>query len=83
MDVDSGFGFCGNTPPPFQGSNYGYSSGGKNPTVTTNIIDKFPFSADANATDVGDLTVGRYAGAGQSSQTHGYTSGGKKRAHSK
>ena len=24
------------------------------------IIDKFPFASDANATDVGNLTVGRY-----------------------
>jgi hypothetical protein len=30
-----------------------------------NTIDKFPFSTDANATDVGDLTVGRYIAAGQ------------------
>jgi hypothetical protein len=59
--------------PIFQGSNFGYTSGG-HPAV--NVIDKFPFSADANATDVGDLTVGRYGSAGQSSQTHGYASGG-------
>ena len=45
----------------FQGSNYGYASGGQ----TVNTIDKFPFSADANATDVGDLTVARHSPAGQ------------------
>ena len=39
-------------------------------------MDKFSFSNDANATDVGDLTVGRYAVSGQSSDTSGYTSGG-------
>ena len=39
------------------------------------IIDKFPFSTDGNATDVGDLTVSRMVAAGQSSTTHGYTSG--------
>jgi len=64
--------------PPFQGSNYGYASGGSQPSLPgpSNIIDKFPFSSDANATDVGNLTVGRYGLTGQSSQTHGYTSGG-------
>ena len=40
-------------------------------------IDKFPFTSDANATDVGDLTVPRYNSAGQSSSESGYTSGGR------
>jgi hypothetical protein len=56
----------------FQGSNYGYTSGGFTALFT---IDKFPFASDANATDVGDLTVARHA-AGQSSADNGYTSGG-------
>ena len=58
---------------------FGYASGGyPNPTVpaASNIIDKFPFSSDANATDVGDLTVGRQYTIGQSSTNYGYTSGG-------
>jgi hypothetical protein len=59
----------------------GYASGGNAPTpigLESNIIDKFPFSVDANATDVGDLTVQRrYVTAGQSSSTHGYASGGQ------
>ena len=59
--------------PPFQGSNYGYASGGSG---SSNVIEKFPFSSDANATDIGDLTVARNGAAGQSSTTHGYTSGG-------
>jgi hypothetical protein len=59
-----------------QGSNFGYASGGFDGSSITNIIDKFPFAADANATDVGDLTVGRYYVAGQSSSVSGYTSGG-------
>jgi hypothetical protein len=58
--------------PAFQGSYYGYASGG----LTSNVIEKFTFSTDANATDVGDLTSGRYCAAGQSSHTHGYASGG-------
>ena len=54
---------------------HGYSSGG----VTTgriDIIDKFPFASDDDATDVGDLTVGKNANGGQSSTAHGYSSGG-------
>jgi hypothetical protein len=52
---------------PFQGTNYGFTMGGAN-----NIIDKFPFASDGDATDVGDLTAGTYLPAGQSSETHGY-----------
>jgi hypothetical protein len=58
---------------------YGYSCGGMisgPPQVNTNVIDKFPFSADANATDVGDLTITRETPAGQSSDVSGYSSGG-------
>ena len=58
----------------------GYCSGGIDqiaaPAVEVNIIDKFPFASDGNATDVGDLTVARKEVAGQSSITNGYSSGG-------
>ena len=57
----------------------GYVSGGSvtPPTLTFyTTIDKFPFSSDANATNVGDITQARDT-TGQSSQTHGYTSGGR------
>ena len=67
------------TATPIQGSTSGYTSGGNigPPTFgVSNIIDKFPFSSDANATDVGDLSVGRQGAAGQSSSSHGYSSGG-------
>jgi len=62
-------------------STHGYTSGGKNTdnpfsTQNTNIIDKFPFSSDTNATDVGDLLACRAFHAGQSSTTHGYATGG-------
>ena len=65
-------------PLIFQGTNFGYASGGGTPSAT-NVIDKFPFASDTNASDVGDLTVARAEGlaAGQSSTTHGYTSGGE------
>jgi len=56
---------------------FGYASGGGEPLNTRyDVIDKFTFSADANATDIGDLTVARTYTVGQSSSTHGYTSGG-------
>ena len=60
----------------------GYSSGGilsplsPEPLSYSNVIDKFPFATNANATDVGDLTLGRRFVSGQSSTVSGYTSGG-------
>ena len=57
----------------------GYSSGGNNPGLSPayiDVIDKFPFASDGNATDVGDLTLGRSNVTGQSSTASGYTSGG-------
>ena len=65
------------TPPySFQGSTSGYTSGGTQNPPAYNIIDKFPFASNANATDVGDLTAVKYDATGQSSSTSGYTSGG-------
>ena len=59
---------------------HGYAScgnnGGDGLANQFNIIDKWAFASDANATDVGDSTQTRYAPNGQSSSTHGYTSGG-------
>ena len=51
-------------------NSYGYVSGGMSPAEPpvgfgTNIIDRFLFSASVSATDVGDLTVGRYSGSSQ------------------
>ena len=63
----------------FQGSNFGYTSGGDlhpNSPRWSNTIDKFPFASDANATDVGDLTIARSGSCGQSSTVSGYNSGG-------
>ena len=61
--------------PPFQGSNYGYMSGGIGPGSpgNTDVIDKFSFTSNGNATDVGNLTSTSGQGAaGQSSTTNGY-----------
>ena len=69
--------FADITLPPhsFPGTVSGYTSGGFTPPET-NTIDKFPFSTDVNATDVGDLLSNSRGGAGQSSETNGYVSGG-------
>ena len=64
---------------PIQGSTSGYTSGGGigPPTYAeSNVIDKFSFSSDGNATDVGDITEAGQGMTGQSSSSHGYTSGG-------
>ena len=53
--------------------NYGYAAGG---SPATDVIDRFSYSTDGTATDVGDLLQSQYGGAGASSETHGYHSGG-------
>jgi hypothetical protein len=60
----------------FQGSVAGFMSGGGAPGGYTNTIDKFPFAADTNATDVGDLVTATGFFAGNSSSTSGYKAGG-------
>lgn len=60
----------------FQGLVAGYTSGGQSTPPTVNVIDKFPFSTDANAADVGDLSRLSRTASGQSSSVSGYTSGG-------
>ena len=62
-----------------QSSTHGYRQGATNPSLTpirSNIIDKFAFASTGNATDVGDLTVGRSGAVGSQNTTHGYTAGG-------
>lgn len=63
--------------PYVLGRTFGYVSSGYAPSGVVNIIQKFPFSTDGNASDVGDLTrsTSEYPGGG-SSDTHGYTAGG-------
>ena len=65
------------TPYVFQGSTSGYNAGGGFPVATQgSIIDKYSFATDANATDVGDLSLIKWVAAGQSSNANGYASGG-------
>ena len=62
-----------------QGETSGYAVGGAHPPSPLDLdtIDKFPFSSDANATDVGNLTLSRFQGRGASSTAHGYAAGGR------
>ena len=61
-------------PYSFQGTNYGYVYGGTYPTSAD--VQQFSFSADGNATDVGDQSVQRQSYTAASSTTHGYCMGG-------
>ena len=57
-----------------QGTVSGYTAGGESPP--SDVIDKFTFASDANATDVGNLPIARFHPAGTRSRTHGYIAGG-------
>lgn len=59
--------------PPYQGSNYGYVEGGS----YTNIIERYSFTADDNATDTADLDATNRYTSGISSSSHGYTVAGQ------
>lgn len=61
----------------YQGTQYGYSTAGGAGLPELNTVDKFPFSSDGNATDVGDYIDNAKTGAGSSSSTAGYVSGGQ------
>ena len=54
----------------------GYTSGRNNSGPFFDTVDKFNFASENDATDVGNLTVGRSYTASQSSETHGHCSGG-------
>ena len=58
----------------------GYHSGGRGNPASPNYVtdhNKYPFASDADATDNGDLTVGRYnTSAGNSSPLASYFAGG-------
>ena len=56
---------------------HGYIHGGLSaPSTYFNVIDKFTYATEANATDHGDLTVSRRGTSSCSSSTHGYACGG-------
>jgi hypothetical protein len=56
---------------------HGYRAGGNDGGSNfTDVIDRWSFASDGDATDVGDLTVGMGDSGGSSSTTHGYIFGG-------
>jgi len=57
---------------------HGYVYGGyKEPSPSHTYIDKFSFTSTSNATEIGDITLGRWGYAAQSSSDYGYCSGGR------
>ena len=57
---------------------HGYTAGGaaSHPN-SVDVIDRFPFSTEANSTDVGDLLTAANYVAGNNSSDNGYTHGGQ------
>ena len=57
---------------------HGYAMGGSTNGSggEQNIIEKWSFTSDGNASDVGDLTGAVHGNAGATSTTHGYRTGG-------
>ena len=67
-------GTSGDVVPWFYGgTQYGYSAGGY---PSNDLIDKFSFTSDGNASDIGNLTIARHAVCGNSSKTYGFACGG-------
>ena len=63
---------------PWGGTAYGYQAGGYilSPAGPINVIQKYSFTSDGNATDVGDLTWATDGNACHSSTTYGYCATG-------
>ena len=80
--ASAGYVFPSETPgvSPFVysyvGSVRGYALGGATPS-NTDTMEKFPFSSDTSATDIGELAAARFYGGGAQSQTDGYYVGGQ------
>jgi len=72
------FAGCNRNPSGAQGSTFGFLAGGGSSTPSVLCLQKFPFSSDTNASDAGEISPSlcAHTSAGQSSFTHGYTTGG-------
>ena len=59
---------------------YGYTAGGffYPPAIYADTIEKWPFTSDGNATDVGEILEGVSNGFAASGTTHGWSAGGSK-----
>tara|TARA_R100001530_G_scaffold128980_1_gene98996 strand:+ start:172 stop:1107 length:936 start_codon:yes stop_codon:yes gene_type:complete len=69
--IGFGAGGVGVEPYSWMGTTSGYTAGGR----SSNVIDKFSFSSDGDATDVGDLTGAQGYPSGHFSATAGYVAG--------
>ena len=58
------------------GDTAGYACGGHTGSATTARIDKFSFTSDGHATNVGNILSAIFYTTGHSSTTHGYHAGG-------
>lgn len=81
VETPEGFRFSGTLTATqinegFQGTAFGFISGGFAPSQT-NTISRFPFARDSSAVDFGDLVSVAASHGGASSSTHGYTIGGQ------
>ena len=59
----------------YAASGYDVPASPTSPPYSHGRIEKFPFASDTNATNIGDLTQGRFRASGTSSDTHGYCHG--------
>ena len=59
----------------------GYNSSGPGGNYGYNIIEKFPYATDSNATDHGDLATPVYQPSAHSSADYGYSAGGSTDSH--
>ena len=75
-DPTGGVEAAGGGATNLRGSAFGYRAGGQPSSGASNVIDKYPYTADGNATDVGDLDSGVRETSGSNSLTHGYAMGG-------
>ena len=65
-------------PSGSQSTTHGYMHGGLNASAPwySNVINKYSFSSDASATDVGDTFFSPAVDGGSSSENYGYHAGG-------
>ena len=63
----------------YQGESYGYTHGGEGAPTSTDYdrIDRFSFTSDGDATDVGNLAAVVDYASGANSKTYGYMTGGR------
>ena len=60
----------------YGGTQYGYTCGGRATNTDVDRIDRYSFTSDAPAADVGNLTTTRTFGTGHHSKENGYHTGG-------